>query len=72
MNSKTFDYIALAFMIIGAINWGLIGFFQFDLVASIFGGMGSWISRVIYGVVGIAGIYSLTLFGRVSNNSYTE
>ncbi|OOO00730.1 MAG: DUF378 domain-containing protein [Epulopiscium sp. Nele67-Bin004] len=69
MNTKTFDYIALALVVIGAINWGLIGFFQFDLVAALFGGMASWISRVIYAVIGISGIYSLTLFGRVSNDS---
>ncbi|MEG0012691.1 MAG: DUF378 domain-containing protein [Cellulosilyticaceae bacterium] len=70
MNTKTFDYIALALIVIGAINWGLIGFFQFDLVAALFGGMTSWISRVIYAIIGIAGIYSLTLFGRISNNVY--
>lgn len=70
METKTFDYIALALIIIGAINWGLIGFFQFDLVAALFGGMTSWISRVIYAVIGISGIYSLTLFGRISDTSY--
>lgn len=70
MNTKTFDYIALALIVIGAINWGLIGFFQFDLVAALFGGMTSWISRVIYAIIGISGIYSLTLFGRISNNVY--
>lgn len=70
MQTKTFDYIALTLVIIGALNWGLIGFFQFDLVAALFGGMSSWISRVVYALVGIAGIYSLTLFGRLSDNSY--
>ncbi|MGL4346123.1 MAG: DUF378 domain-containing protein [Cellulosilyticaceae bacterium] len=70
MNTKTFDYIALSLIIIGAINWGLIGFFQFDLVAALFGGTGSWISRVIYALVGISGIYALTLYGRVSDNAY--
>ncbi|MGL4797837.1 MAG: DUF378 domain-containing protein [Cellulosilyticaceae bacterium] len=70
MQAKTFDYIALTLVIIGALNWGLIGFFQFDLVAALFGGMGSWISRVVYALVGIAGIYSLTLFGRLSNNGF--
>ncbi|MHC1747580.1 MAG: DUF378 domain-containing protein [Cellulosilyticaceae bacterium] len=70
MKSRTFDYIALSLVIIGAINWGLIGFFQFDLVASLFGGMSSWISRVIYALVGIAGIYSLTLYGRVYDTPY--
>lgn len=72
MNTKTFDYIALALVVIGALNWGLIGFFQFDLVAFLFGGMGAWISRVIYALVGISGIYALTLFGRISNNAYNK
>lgn len=70
MQAKTFDYIALTLVVIGALNWGLIGFFQFDLVATLFGGMGAWISRVVYALVGIAGIYCLTLFGRISANSY--
>lgn len=70
MQTKTFDYIALALVIIGALNWGLIGFFNFNLVTALFGTMSPWISRVVYAVIGIAGIYSLTLFGRVSDNSY--
>ena len=72
MDTKAFDYVALSLVVIGAINWGLIGFFQFDLVAALFGGMASWISRIIYAVIGIAGLYSLTLFGKVSNNSYNS
>lgn len=67
VDTKLFDYIALALVVIGAINWGLIGFFQFDLIANLFGGMTVWISRVIYAIVGISGIYSLTLFGRISD-----
>ncbi|MEH6944220.1 DUF378 domain-containing protein [Bacillus sp. JJ722] len=58
---STIQRIALILTIIGAINWGLIGFFQFDLVASIFGGQGSFISRIIYGLVGIAGLINLGL-----------
>lgn len=72
MDTKGLDYVALALIIIGAINWGLIGFFQFDLVAALFGGMTSWISRIIYAVIGIAGLYSLTLFGKVSQNNYNS
>lgn len=64
---KTIDYIALIFVIIGAINWGLIGFLGFDLVRTIFGDM-TLISRIIYAVVGIAGLYSLSFFGRIANN----
>lgn len=48
--------IALVLTIIGAINWGLIGFFQFDLVAAIFGGQGSALARTVYALVGIAGL----------------
>ncbi|TFD95958.1 MULTISPECIES: DUF378 domain-containing protein [Jeotgalibacillus] len=53
--------IALVLTIIGALNWGLIGFFQFDAVAALFGGQDSAISRVIYGLVGIAGLINLGL-----------
>jgi len=53
--------IALALVIIGAINWGLIGFFQFDLVASIFGGQNAGFSRIIYALVGLSGLLALGL-----------
>ncbi|SDH63584.1 hypothetical protein SAMN05192534_10899 [Alteribacillus persepolensis] len=52
---------ALVLTIIGAINWGLIGFFGFDLVAAIFGGQEAALSRIIYSLVGIAGLYSISL-----------
>lgn len=52
---------ALVLTIIGAINWGLIGFFQYDLVANIFGGQGALFSRIIYGLVGIAGLINIGL-----------
>lgn len=61
MNNKVLDCIALTIAIIGAINWGLIGFFSFDLVALIFGNM-SWISRIIYALVGISGLYLITFY----------
>ena len=66
MNSRWIDYTALTLVIIGAINWGLIGFLSFDLVAFLFGSM-SWISRIIYGAVGIAGLYLISLYGRVGS-----
>lgn len=68
MKSRGFDWFALTLIIIGAVNWGLIGFFQFDLVASLFGGMGSWISRIVYALVGLAGLYGLTLYGHLDND----
>lgn len=54
--------IALCLVIIGAINWGLIGLFKFDLVASIFGGQHSFMSRLIFDLVGISGLICLGLF----------
>lgn len=54
----------LTLVIIGAVNWGLIGFFRFDLVAFIFGDM-SWLTRIIYAVVGLGGLYLISLFGRI-------
>lgn len=61
---KVLDIIALILVIIGAINWGLIGLFNFNLVDTIFGAM-SVISRIIYTLVGIAGLYSIKfLFNR--------
>lgn len=64
---KVIDYIALVLVIIGAINWGLIGFFQFDLVRFIFGDM-TMIARIIYALVGISGLYALSYFGRLKND----
>lgn len=60
---KALDTIALLLIIIGAINWGLIGFFQFDLVANIFGDM-SVFSRIIYSIIGIFGLYSISFFAK--------
>ncbi len=64
---KVIDYIALVLVIIGAINWGLIGFFQFDLVRFIFGNM-TILARIIYSLVGISGLYALSYFGRLKND----
>lgn len=64
---KGLDYTALVLVIIGAINWGLIGFFGFDLVAFIFGSM-SIVSRIIYAVVGICGLYAISYCGRIKSN----
>ena len=57
---KTIDTIALILIIIGAINWGLIGFFKFNLVDTIFGSL-SAISRIIYALVGISGLWGIKL-----------
>ena len=68
MNSKVLDYTLLASVIIGAINWGLIGLFRFNLVSFLFGDM-SWISRIVYGIVGIGGLYLCSVFGRIRSMS---
>ncbi len=64
MNSRALDYTALVIALIGAVNWGLIGFFQFNLVTFLFGDM-VWVIRIIYALVGICGLYLFTLFGRI-------
>ena len=66
MDSKALDYTILVIAIIGAINWGLIGFFRFDLVAFLLGNM-SMLSRIIYAVVGLSGLYMVSMFGRVKD-----
>lgn len=51
-------------VIIGAINWGLIGFFNFDLVAALFGGQQAMLSRIVYALVGLSGLLAITLLVR--------
>lgn len=58
------DTIALILAIVGGLNWGLIGLFQFDLVAWIFGGQDALLSRVIYTLVGVAAVWCISLFFR--------
>lgn len=64
---KIIDYVLLTLVIIGAINWGLIGFIQFDLVRVLFGDM-SIVSRIIYGLVGISGLYAISYYGRIGKS----
>ncbi|MGN1146824.1 MAG: DUF378 domain-containing protein [Lachnospiraceae bacterium] len=68
MRTRWLDTTALLISIIGAVNWGLIGLFKFDLVAFIFGDM-SWISRIIYVIVGLCGLYLITFFNRLDNEN---
>ncbi len=58
------DRIALVLAIIGALNWGLVGLFRFDLVAYLFGGQTAGVSRIIYTLVGLAGIWCISLLFR--------
>ena len=66
MNTKGLDYTILTIAIIGAINWGLVGFFKLDLVNMLFGDM-TIISRIIYAIIGLCGLYLVSLYGRVTN-----
>lgn len=71
MGNKFIDGTALTIVIVGAINWLLIGLFRFDLVAFIFGNM-NWLSRIIYAIVGLCGLYLISFYmhlGSRSNNN---
>ena len=66
------DRLALILVIIGALNWLFVGLFRLDLVASVFGGPASMVSRIIYTLVGLAGIYCLSLLFRERQPSKNE
>lgn len=61
---KTITRITLVLVIIGAVNWGLIGLFQFDLVAALFGGQDAGLARVVYTLVGLSGLWCISLLFR--------
>lgn len=63
---KTLYYIALTLVIVGALNWLLIGLFRFDLVATLFGEM-SLLSRIVYSLVGVSGIISLGIYSKIND-----
>lgn len=63
---KILNYIALTLVIVGALNWLLVGLFQFNLVDALFGAA-SLLSRLVYILVGLAGLYSLTFYSRVDD-----
>lgn len=62
---NTLRYTALTLIIIGALNWLLVGLFQFDVVAAIFGGTAAVGSRIVYIIVGLAGLWALTFYPRL-------
>ncbi len=70
------DRIALVLVIIGAANWGAIGLFQFDIVGWLFGGQGAIVSRILYTIVALAGIWCVSLLFRenevLAKNTSTE
>ena len=64
MRKTPLDRLSLVLVIIGALNWLLFGLFQYDLVAAIFGGSSSFLSRTVYTIVGLAGLYTISLLFR--------
>ncbi|MDF2630132.1 MAG: hypothetical protein K0R39_3963 [Symbiobacteriaceae bacterium] len=64
MEVNALTWFAQLLVIIGALNWGLIGFFNFDLVAALFGGQTAFLSRVIYSLVGISGLIAISFLVR--------
>ena len=64
---KWLDNCLLKVAVIGCIVWGLIGFFQFNLVSFIFGN-GTWLTRVIYALVGLSGLYLISFYGRIRSS----
>lgn len=66
---STLDKVSLTIVIIGAINWLLVGLFQFDLVASLLGGSASIVSRTVYSIVGLAGLLAIHLLMRDDNTA---
>jgi len=64
MRSTSLDKLALFLVIIGALNWLLVGLFNFDLVANIFGSNTSLVSRIIYTIIGLSGLYCISLLFR--------
>ena len=60
------DKISLTLVIIGAVNWGLVGLFHFDAVSWMFGGVGAVLSRVVYTLIALAGIWTISLLFRDS------
>lgn len=58
------DRVSLLLTILGAINWGLVALFQFDLVAYLFGGSAAVVSRILYGIIGLAGLWCISLLFR--------
>ncbi len=67
-NLNVFDWVALVLVVVGGLNWGLVGIFKFDLVATIFGDM-SALSRVVYALVGLSAVYVAIALGQLCRKS---
>ena len=70
MDNRFLAWTCLTLVILGALNWGLVGFFQFDLIAAIFGGASAWISRVIYALIGLSGLYAIVFYERLDRRDH--
>jgi hypothetical protein len=68
MKMSGLDWIAWVLVIIGGLNWGLVGVFKYDLVASIFGGVETVVSRIIYTLVGLSALYLIATVSKMSSN----
>jgi uncharacterized protein len=62
---STIDWLALVLVIVGGLNWGLVGFFNFNLVATILGEM-SMLSRLVYALVGVSALYTASMLGKIA------
>ncbi len=67
---KILNIVTLLLIIVGAVNWGLVGFFQFDLVAAIFGGQQASLARVVYVLVGLSGLYQIVPLLRAMSSDH--
>ena len=70
MNNSIWDKICLTLLIIGGINWGLVGIFEFDLVAWLFGGSASILSRAVYILVAVSAVWCTTLLFRLGDHEH--
>ena len=69
---RTFNAIVLTLIIVGGLNWGLVGLFKFDLVAWIFGGSDALLARIIYTIIALAGIWCISFLFRSDRDVITR
>ncbi|CAM4150203.1 DUF378 domain-containing protein [Phocicoccus pinnipedialis] len=69
---KILDSTALILLVVGGLNWLLVGLFEFDLVATIFGGQDSILAKIVYVLVGLSALYCLKLFGYIGNRPHVN
>jgi hypothetical protein len=69
---KALNIVTLILVIVGAVNWGLVGLFQFDLVAALFGGQQAILARVVYVLVGVAGVFQIVMLVRALSGGTSD